>query len=201
MAHRVCPWWLGYWLICPLRRRGQNPAEILAPYVHQGATVLEPGSGMGFFTLDLARLVGASGRVIAVDIQPRMLDRLKRRAAEAGVLDRVEVRLVSPGSMGITDLRSSIDFTLAFAVVHEFPDATRFFAEVAAAAKPGASLLLAEPKGHVKASRFESELQAASQAGFNLVDRPSIRRSQAALLRRVESVLCAEETSPTPASE
>jgi hypothetical protein len=37
MAHRVCPWWLGYWLICPLRRRRQNPAEIVAPYVHEGS--------------------------------------------------------------------------------------------------------------------------------------------------------------------
>ena len=42
MAHRVCPWWLGYWLICPLRRRGQNPAGILAPHVHEGMTALEP---------------------------------------------------------------------------------------------------------------------------------------------------------------
>jgi SAM-dependent methyltransferase len=162
----------------------ENPAQILAPYVHEGVTVLEPGSGMGFFTLDLARLVGTAGRVVAVDIQLKMLDRLKRRAAKAGLLDRVDARLASPDSMGITDLRSSIDFTLAFAVVHEFPDAARFFAEVGAASKPGASLLLAEPKGHVKASEFDFELQAASQAGFNLVDRPSIPRSQAAVLKK-----------------
>jgi ubiquinone/menaquinone biosynthesis C-methylase UbiE len=36
-------------------------------------TVLEPGPGMGFFTLELARRVGAPGRVIAVDIQPKMI--------------------------------------------------------------------------------------------------------------------------------
>jgi SAM-dependent methyltransferase len=147
-------------------------------------TVLEAGSGMGFFTLDLARLVGTSGRVIAVDIQPRMLDRLKRRAAKVGLLGRVDTRVASPDSMGITDLRGSIDFTLAFAVVHEFPDAFRFFVEVGAASKSGASLLLAEPKGHVKAPEFDSELEAASQTGFKLIDRPSIQGSQAALLRK-----------------
>lgn len=184
MTHRVCPWWLGYWLICPLRRRGQNPREILAPHVHEGVTVLEPGSGMGFFTLDLARLVGTSGRVVAVDIQPKMLDRMRRRAAQAGLLGRVDVRLASSDSMGITDLRGSIDFTLAFAVVHEFPDTASFFLEVAAASKPGASLLLAEPSGHVRASEFDSELEAASQAGFHLADRPIIRSSQAALLKK-----------------
>ena len=81
MAHRVCPWWLGYFLLSPFRRLGQNPENILAPFVQDGMTVLEPGPGMGFFTLELSRKVGASGRVVAVDIQPRMLDRLKRRAA------------------------------------------------------------------------------------------------------------------------
>ena len=73
MAHRVCPWWLGYLLASPLRRLMQDPVKVVAPYVREGMTVLEPGPGMGFFTLELARLVGPSGRVVAVDIQPRML--------------------------------------------------------------------------------------------------------------------------------
>ena len=55
MAHRVCPWWLGYLLASPLRRLMANPRKLLAPYVHEGMTVLEPGPGMGFFTLELAR--------------------------------------------------------------------------------------------------------------------------------------------------
>ncbi|HXN47666.1 MAG TPA: methyltransferase domain-containing protein, partial [Bryobacteraceae bacterium] len=73
MPHRVCPWWLGYLLASPIRRLAQNPSGTVAPYVREGMTVLEPGPGMGFFTLDLARLVGSSGRVVAVDIQPKML--------------------------------------------------------------------------------------------------------------------------------
>ncbi len=185
MAHRVCPWWLGYFLMNPLRRYGQNPAKILAPFVHDGITVLEPGPGMGFFTLELARRVGKSGRVIAVDIQPKMLDRLKHRAAKAGLLDRLDVRLAASDSMGLADLAGIVDFILAFAVVHEFPDAGRFFAEAAAASKPGASLLMAEPTGHVTAGEFEAELKAASAAGFTLRDRPTIRRSQTALLKRL----------------
>lgn len=186
MAHRVCPWWLGYFLLNPFRRYRQNPAAILAPYARMGMIALEPGPGMGFFTLELARLVGSSGRVIAIDIQPRMIDKLKRRAAKAGVLERVEARLAQPGSMRIEDLARRVDFTLAFAVVHEFPDAGRFFAEAAAASKPGALLLIAEPKGHVGEATFESELQAASAAGFELVSRPAIGGSRTALLKRRE---------------
>lgn len=184
MTHRICPWWLGYWLISPLRKYWQNPHDILAPYVRERMTVLEPGPGMGFFTLELARLVGPSGRVIAVDVQSKMIDRLKHRAAKAGLLERVDARIALADSMGMTDLHNSVDFTLAFAVVHEFPDAGRFFAEVAAFSKPGATVLLAEPSGHVKAAAFDSELQAAAAAGLKLVDRPSIRRSHAALLRK-----------------
>jgi tRNA A58 N-methylase Trm61 len=88
MAHRVCPWWIGYLLASPLRRWfGQDPAKILSPYVREAMTVLEPGPGMGFFTIPLARLVGPSGRVITVDLQPKMIESLKRRASKAGVLE------------------------------------------------------------------------------------------------------------------
>jgi SAM-dependent methyltransferase len=184
MKHRVCPWWLGYWLINPLRRYRQNSHDILKPYVREGMTVLEPGPGMGYFTLDIARLVGPGGRVVAVDVQPKMLDRLKRRVAKAGLADRVEARLAAAESMGLAELRGAVDFTVAFYVVHEFPDAGRFFAEVATASRPGASLLLAEPKGHVKASAFEAELEAASSVGFATIERPVIRRSLTAHLKK-----------------
>lgn len=184
MPHRVCPWWLGYFLLNPFRRWSQNPGQILAPYLRDGMTVLEPGPGMGFFTLELLRRVGAHGRVIAVDVQPKMLAKLKKRAARAGLLDRLDARLVASDSMGISDLRGSVDFTLAFAMVHEFPDAAHFFAEVAEASKPGAKLLLAEPSGHVKAANFQAELGAAAQAGFVVQEHPAIGRSQTALLTK-----------------
>ncbi len=184
MAHSVCPWWLGYFLLNPWRRHSQNPASILGSYIRPGMTVLEPGPGMGFFTLELARMVGSSGRVIAVDIQRKMLDKLKHRALKAGLAGNLEARTATPASMGISDMAGKVDFTLAFAVVHEFPDARHFFSEVATASKPGAALLLAEPTGHVKATLFAAELEAAAQAGFHIVEHPAIRKSQAVLLRK-----------------
>lgn len=78
-GHDVCPWWVGYFLASPLRRLIQDPGLVLYPHVHAGMTVLEPGPGMGFFTLELARLVGAAGRVLAVDVEPRMIRGLQRR--------------------------------------------------------------------------------------------------------------------------
>lgn len=182
--HRVCPWWLGYWLVCPIRRWWQSPQDILVSYVYEGMTVLEPGPGMGYFTLELARLVGTSGRVVCVDVQPEMIARLKRRAAKAALVDRLDARVAPADSMGLGDLRGAVDFALAFAVVHEFPDPAHFFAEVAAATKPGALLLLAEPIGHVRIADFDSQLRCADASGFRVVDHPKIRRSHTALLKR-----------------
>ena len=57
--------------------------------------------------------MGPSGKVVAVDIQTfKMLERLKRRAAKAGLLNRLDARLASPDSMALTDLAGSVDFTL-----------------------------------------------------------------------------------------
>jgi len=184
MGHRICPWWLGYLLASPLRRLLQDPVAIVKPYVREGMTVLEPGPGMGFFTLEMARRVGASGRVVAVDVQPRMISGLKRRLAKAGLLERTDARLSSSDSLGLQDLQGKVDFALAMAVVHEMPSSSRFFAEVAAAMKPGATLLLAEPSGHVKKDAFDAELQDAAAAGLEVMDRPAIPRSQAALLKK-----------------
>lgn len=139
MAHRVCPWWLGYLLVNPLRRLVQNPLTLLRPYVAEGMTVLEPGPGMGFFTLDLARLVGPSGRVVAVELQPKMLEALRRRA---GLAERLDLRLAHPDTLGVEDLAGEVDVVVAFAIVHELPSAARFFGEASAALRPGGRLLL-----------------------------------------------------------
>lgn len=127
MAEHVCPWWMGYLLASPIRRWMARPEELVAPYVREGMTVLEPGPGMGFFTLPMAKMVGASGRVVAVDIQQKMLDELRRRAAKKGLSRRIEARLANAGTLGIDDLKGEVDFVLAFAVVHETPSADGFF--------------------------------------------------------------------------
>src|ERR1700739_2721357 len=131
LSHRVCPWWVGYFLASRLRRLMLHPEKVIGPFVREGMTVLEPGPGMGFFTLELARLVGPSGLVVAVDVQARMITGLKRRLAKAGLLERIDARLAPSDSMGLQDLEGKVDFALAMAVVHEMPSSTRLFAEVA----------------------------------------------------------------------
>jgi SAM-dependent methyltransferase len=184
MQHRVCPWWLGYWLANPLRRLWQDPARILQPYIHSGMTVVEPGPGMGFFTLELARLVGPSGRVVAAELQPKMVEVLRRRLAKAGVAERVDCRLAEPHTLGLADLDETADFILAFAVVHEMPAPAAFFTEAAHCLKWHGKLLLVEPSGHVQPAEFENELRYAASAGLRVTAGPAIRSSRTALLER-----------------
>lgn len=135
-ADHVCPPFLGYFLLAnPLRRLLYTPRSIVAAHVTEGMTVIEPGPGMGFFTLELARLVGASGRVVALDIQPKMLKVIAQRAEKADLLGLVDLRLIENDSLGINDLKGKADFFLAFAMVHEVPDPRRFFKEAFASLK------------------------------------------------------------------
>ncbi len=184
MAHRVCPVWLGFVLANPLRRLLTNPEKLLAPYVEPGMTVLEIGPGMGFFSIPMAQIVGPNGKLVTVDVQEGMLKRLGKRATRAGLADRMDVRLCPPDSLGIDDLNGKADFGFLFAVAHEVPDQGKLFIELAAALKPGATLLFAEPAGHVKDEEFAASLALANQAGLSVVDRPHIKGSVAALLRK-----------------
>jgi ubiquinone/menaquinone biosynthesis C-methylase UbiE len=184
MAERVCPWWLGYLLASPIRRWFEKPEEVLGPHLTSGATALDVGCAMGFFSLPMAELVGPSGRVICVDLQERMIRSLRKRAARAGVSDRIETRVCSARSLGLRDLEGEIDFALAYAVVHEVPDAAPFLAEIGDAMAPGGRFLIAEPRGHVSEEALEGTTAAARKAGLSVVDRPDIKRSRAVLLEK-----------------
>ena len=184
MAPHVCPFWVGYLLALPIRKFAHNPRTILAPYVREGMTVLDVGCAMGFFSLPLARMVGPTGEVICVDIRRKMLQALEARARKAGLLERIRTRVCRQESLELQDQAGRIDFTLAFFVVHEVPDPSRFLSEIHAAAKPGGYLLVAEPVGHVRARDFEKTLSAALQSGFEPAQAPKIRRTRVALLRK-----------------
>ena len=174
MSHSVCPFWMGYFLLCPVRRFGQNPEKILSPYVGSGMTVLDIGPGMGFFTLPMARLVGPTGKVVCLDVQLKMLDAVRHRADKAEVADRIETRVCEPMSLGIGDLAGKVDVVLLFAVVHEVPDTPRLFREIAQAMRPGARCLVAEPKLHVSERDFEQTIATANEQGLELAERPVI---------------------------
>jgi ubiquinone/menaquinone biosynthesis C-methylase UbiE len=182
----VCPWWVGFLLISPLRRLLENPEQILGPYVRKGMTVLEIGPGMGYYSLPLSRMVGNDGRLICVDVQEKMLRSLRKRAGKAGLLERITTILASEDSLHLEAFQSTVDFVFAFAVVHEVPDQGRLFEEAHRAMKPGGLLLFCEPKGHVKPEAFEKSVDLARFKGFGRVEALDIGRYHAVLMGKTD---------------
>lgn len=182
MAHRVCPYLVGYLLVSPLRRWIHNPERILNPYVSEGMTVLDVGSAMGFFSLPMAAMVGPGGKVICLDVQEKMLLSLRKRAVKANMADRIIARLCRPDSLDLQDMAGEVDFSLGFAVVHEAADPAALFRDLFEALKAGGKCLVAEPKGHVSKPEFEETISTAVRTGFGVIDRPAVTRSHTALL-------------------
>jgi SAM-dependent methyltransferase len=178
----LCPWQLGYLQLLPLRRIIQNPEKILEGYVSEGLTVLDIGCAMGYFSIPMAKMVGECGRVICVDIQPKMVEILVERARNYGLERRILPRLSYSNSLGFEDIKNEIDFCLAFAVIHELPNQNLFFERLKGAMKADGKLLIAESFGHVSEEDFEKSLFLAQNAGFKIIERLKITRSRAALL-------------------
>ena len=183
MEHeRVCPFWVGYFLICPIRKWFQNPKKLLSGYIRPGMKALDIGCAMGFFSLPLSKMVGPDGKVICLDVQERMIQTLRKRANKAGLLDRIETRICKSDSLGLEDLNEEIDFALASAVVHEFPDTEAFFSEIYHTLKKSGKLLIIEPKAHVSIADFKNTIIKAEKSGFNVIEKPHVRGSHSALL-------------------
>lgn len=176
---RVCPWWLCYAIDNPLRKFIHHPEEMLSPYVKKGQRVIDIGPGMGYFSIPLARMVGQSGHVTAIDIQEKILAALNRRAEKYSVSEIISTYLASPDSLGS---HSPVDFVLAFWMVHEVPDQKRFLGEIYSLLKPKGLFLLVEPKHHVPQEYFFQTLETAKKAGFLIKENPKIKMSYSALL-------------------
>ena len=184
VAKHRCPVWVGYFLASGLRKLLQSPSKILAPHVRSGMTVLDLGCAMGFFSLPMAAMVKPKGKVVCVDVEPKMLEVLQNRAARAGLAEFIETHRSGEDALGLDGRPESFDFALAFAVLHELPDQGRCFHEVHQLLAPGASLLVAEPSSHVDAAEFERTIATATENNFVVIARPRIRCAHAVLLAK-----------------
>jgi ubiquinone/menaquinone biosynthesis C-methylase UbiE len=142
-------------------------------------TVMDVGCGMGYFSIGMAKLVGESGKIIAVDLQQKMLDIMTKRARKAGVAERIFPHRCEPDRIGVSE---QVDFILTFYMVHEVVDQNDFFNQLIPNLAPGGKVLIAEPRFHVTPEEFEKTIQTARRAGLKMCAQPPIRFSLTALL-------------------
>ncbi|MDP3284011.1 MAG: class I SAM-dependent methyltransferase [Desulfobacterales bacterium] len=174
----VCPWWLCYTFDNPVRRLIHNPEKILDKYIKEGDTVVDIGCGMGYFSIGMAKLVGEKGRVISVDLQQEMLERVRHRAQKKGLFPRITLHKCAPDKLGVT---GQADFALGFWMVHEVRNKDAFFNEIVAFLKPGARFLLVEPKIHVTEPYFRKIADIAVKAGLKPCSEEKVGLSRAML--------------------
>jgi predicted methyltransferase len=157
------------WLIRDSREAEEQPTKLLkALELKAGQVVCDFGCGNGFYTLQLAKIVGPRGTVYATDIQPEMLDLLAERAAPRG-LENVKPVLATEDDAGLPP--ATFDLVLMVDVYHELSDPVPVLAAVRASLKP---------RGRVAVVEFREEDPAVPIL-------PLHKMSQAQVMREIPS--------------
>jgi len=162
------------------RRWFQNPRKILSPHIKEGMTVLDIGCGPGFFSIDMAQMVGKSGRVIAADLQRGMLQKLRDKIQGTEFGERITLHKSEENRIGVSE---RVDFALAFYVVHELPNQNEFFEELKSILKARGQALVVEPPFRVSKTAFEETIKKARDAGFIPARGPKVFLSKTAILK------------------
>jgi len=116
---RVCPVELANSLDNKIRRWLQDPQKILSPYLKEGMKVLDVGCGPGFFSIELAKMVGKGGKVFSVDMQEGMLQIIRNKINGTSLEGIINLIKCEQDEIMVPE---KVDFILAFYMVHEVPD-------------------------------------------------------------------------------
>ncbi len=144
-------------------------------------TVLDIGCGPGFFSIQMARMVGERGKAISADLQEGMLRKLARKIKGTELEARIELVKCDKDKINVSE---KVDFILAFFMVHEVPDKGSFFAQLRRLLKENGQFLLVEPKFfHVSRKEFDLTTRLAEKNGFKVVKGPKLLFSRSAILR------------------
>jgi ubiquinone/menaquinone biosynthesis C-methylase UbiE len=134
-------------------------------------TVMDVGCGPGFFTVEMARIVGTSGHVIAFDLQDGMLDKIRAKIKGTELESVVTLNKCKEDRIGAT---TPVDFALAFYMVHEVLDQKECFTEICSVLKPNGKFLVVEPPFHVSKNGFKETVDKALAGGLAPVESPKV---------------------------
>jgi ubiquinone/menaquinone biosynthesis C-methylase UbiE len=180
--NRVCPVELADSLDSKIRRFFQNPQKILKPFVSEGMKVLDIGCGPGFFSIELAKLVGNSGKVFAVDLQEGMLQKIRNKIKGTNLEESINLVKSEQDKFTVPE---KVNFILAFYMVHEVPDKNKLFKDLINILDDKGQFLLVEPKlFHVSQKEFNKTMQIAEKTGFKINKGPKLPFSFSAVLNK-----------------
>ncbi|MDI1434070.1 class I SAM-dependent methyltransferase [Polyangium sorediatum] len=155
----------------PARDAWQKPAEVVAAMrISPGMIVADIGAGTGYFEPHLARAVGPSGKVHALDVEADMVRYLRERAQKEK-LDNVEARQVGLSDPGLG--QGTVDRVLIVDTWHHIDGRKDYAAKVKDGLKPGGLLIIVDftmeaPKGPPKEHRITPEAMIAELGAAGL---------------------------------
>lgn len=169
--HFPAPPFIRHLLASPIRKAIHPPDEVIDHAgIGPGMTVLDLGCGPGTFTIPAARRVGDAGRVVAVDIEPKMIDSAAE-AVRAEGLGNVEIRLAE--AYDLPAANASVDVALLVTVLAEIPDRHRALLELRRVLKPEGLLAISEAVFDPDYPRQSTVIRWCEEAGFKLEERHS----------------------------
>jgi len=177
---RICPVELAVGLDNSIRRLLQNPQKILKPYISEGMTVLDLGCGPGFFSIEIAKMLRESGKVIAADLQQGMLEKVDKKIKGTTLEQRITIHKCEDNKIGVTE---NVDFVLVFYMIHEVPNQDNLLRELKSILKPDGKIFIIEPKFHVSKKSFDEMINKIKDIGFEIIDRPKVFISRTVLLK------------------
>jgi predicted methyltransferase len=137
------------------REKAQRMSDIFAALgVRPGAVIADVGAGQGFYTFRLAKAVGDTGRVLAVDVDGARVRTLRDRAAADGfgqvevIEGRADDPRLPPGTL---------DGALIVNAYHEMTEHAAMLAHIRTALKPGGRLVIVEPISEARRSDARAE--------------------------------------------
>jgi ubiquinone/menaquinone biosynthesis C-methylase UbiE len=126
----------------PLRRRIQPPSKTpIRHKIEPGMKVLEVGPGNGTYTIATARRVGENGKVITIDIEPKMIERVKKKAQVEGIKN-VEAHVADVFELPFED--GYFDAVYMITVIGEIPTPERAMREFYRVLSPQGTLSFSE---------------------------------------------------------
>jgi ubiquinone/menaquinone biosynthesis C-methylase UbiE len=126
----------------PLRRRFQPPYETAVRHgLEPGMAVLEIGPGNGTYTVGAAQRIGPSGTLVTIDIEPRMIERIRRKAAAEGMAN-VTARVADVYDLPFDD--GTFDVVYMITVIGEIPEPVRAMREFHRVLSPSGTLVFSE---------------------------------------------------------
>jgi ubiquinone/menaquinone biosynthesis C-methylase UbiE len=177
----ICPVWLAGFLDNWFRKWLQNPRMILGPYIKSGMTVLDFGCGPGFFTVEIAKMVGTSGKVIAVDVQEEMLKKLKDKIIGTDFNNRILLHKSFENRIGIVD---HADVVVAFYVFHELTNKIDILYEIKSLLKKDGIFIMIEPKYvHVSKKDFNDTVSKANNIGLKEIGSINMLLSRSVVMK------------------